>query len=157
MNIPRHEYGFFLLLVITTLVTTVITATSFWYLPILLLILFSAIFLLTQTGRDRVIYLVCGGEPLVIICGTMNLWAGLIIQCTLAGIISVAMGFFESTWDQRVFALFCGILSLVTLLIELSNHVLLPLFVLGAATTVILAARSVRMYQFRKQYNGARP
>ena len=154
MNLPKREYGLFLALVSAILAVTVITQSPFWYLTVILLILFSAILILTLTWRDRAFYLVCGGEPLVIVSGMMNIWAGCLIQCLLVGIICIAMNLLTSPRDQKVFLSFCGIIFLIGLLIGVSNHVYLPLLILGAAAAAVLVVRSIRHYQFRKQYNG---
>jgi hypothetical protein len=126
-----------------------------WYLDVLLGLLFLSVLLLTATWRDRAFYLVCAGEPLVILCGIQNLWAGVFVVCTLAGILCSAQNLLESREDKQQLGIFLGMVFLIGLLIQFSNHVLLPLTILGILAFAILLVQSIRMYQFRKQYTGA--
>ena len=153
-NLPL-EYQFFIALAAGVIGITIFLAFPFWYLNILLLLLVSAVLILTRTWQDRGFYLVCSGEPLVIACSIMNIWAGLFTVCMLAGIVCGAFGLLESGEDLKYFALFCGGSFLVALLIQISNHVLLPLLFFGCIIALILFIQSVRTYKFRKQYTGA--
>lgn len=153
-NLPL-EYQFFIALAAGVIGITVFLAYQFWYLNILLLLLVSGILILTRTWPDRGFYLACCGEPLIIACSLMNIWAGLFTVCILAGIVCSAFGLLEFQQDYKYFALFCGGSFLVALLIQVSNHVLLPLFLFGCIIAIILFIQSVRTYKFRKQYTGA--
>jgi len=155
MNYLLPEYPFFIALAAGVTVITLLSGSPAGYLNFLLLLLLSGILVITRTWHDRGFYLACSGEPLVIACGIMNLWAGLFAVCMLAGIVCGALGLVESRKDLIPFTLFCGSSFLVALLIQVSNHVLLPLLILGSMTAIILAIQSVRTYQFRKHYTGA--
>jgi len=134
---------------------TIVTRSTVWYLNLILLTLLCAILILTLTWQDRGFYLACTGEPLVVLCSIQNLWAGLFVVCMLAGMVCGALGLLESRQDLRSFAFFCGSTVLITLLILVSNHVLVPILVLGIVTAAIIAIQSVRTYQFKKHYSGA--
>ena len=154
MNSNQLEYLFFVTLAAGVFGIAILGHSPAGYLNITLLFIFFGILYFTRTWRDRGFYLVCCGEPLVVACSIMNLWAGLFVVCMLAGIVYGTLGFIESRQDLWPFALFCGSSFLIALLIQVSNHVLLPLFVLGSITVIILAVQSVRTYQFRKKYTG---
>ncbi|WP_321507928.1 hypothetical protein [uncultured Methanoregula sp.] len=149
------EYQWFIVMVAGVACITLLLGSPIWYLNGLLVLLYLGVLLLTRTRRDRGFYLVCAGEPLVIACGIQNLWAGVFIICTLAGIICSVLGLFESRNDKQQFGLFLVISFLIALLIQLSNHVLLPLIILGVVAAAIILIQSIRMYQFRKHYTGA--
>lgn len=153
-NLPA-EYQFLIALVAGVIGITIFLASPVWYLNILLLLLVSGVLIITRSWQDRGFYLVCSGEPIVIACCIMNIWAGLFSVCMLAGIVCGAFGLLESRQDLKYFALFCGGSFIVTLIIEISNHVLPALLIIGCLTTIILLIQSVRNYQFRKQYTGA--
>ena len=149
------DYLFFIALAAGVTGITLLAGSPVWYLNVILLTLLLGIMVITRTWHDRGFYLVCGGEPLVVACSTINLWAGLFTVCMLAGIVYGALGLCESRQDLRPFVLFCGSSFFIVLVIQLSNHVLLPLLILGSITAIILAIQSVRAYQFRKLYSGA--
>ena len=155
MNLPPPEYPFFIALAIGVTGISLLLGSPAWYLNIALLLLVCGILVITRTWHDRGFFLVCGGEPLVVACGIMNLWVGLFSACMLAGIVYGALGLLESRKDILSFALFCGGAFFVALLIQVSNHVPLVLLIIGGVTAIILAIQSVRTYQFRKQYTGA--
>jgi len=155
MNYLLPEYLFFIALAAGVTGITLLSGSPAGYLNFMLLLLLSGILAITRTWHDRGFYLVCSGEPLVVACSIMNLWAGLFTVCMLAGIIGGALGLLESRQDLGHFAFFCGSSALIALLIQVSNHVLLPLLILGSSAAFILAIQSVRTYQFQKHYTGA--
>ena len=149
------EYWFFIALAAGVTGITFLLPSPVWFLSIILLTLFIGTFLITRGRRDRGFYLICGGVPLVVACGIINIWAGLFTVCMLAGITCTALGVLESRQDLESFAIFCGSSALITLIIYVSNHVFLPFIVLAGITAVILAIQSVRSFQFRKYCSGA--
>ena len=149
------EYRFFLALAAGVIVATFFLASREWYLNVVLLLLLFGILISTRSWPDRAFYIVCSGELLVISCSIMNLWTGLFSVCMLAGIFYSTTGFLESRQDLNDLALFCGSSCILALLIQFSNHVLVPLVILGGITALILTVQSVRMYQFRKHVTGA--
>jgi hypothetical protein len=155
MNSFPRQYQWFIGLAAGVTGITVFMGVTTWFINFILLFLFLGILVITRTWHDRGFYQVCGGETLVISCSIMNLWAGLFAVCMVAGIVCEALGLLESHQDLRPFALFCGVSFILTLLIQLSNHVLLPLIILGGMTALILVIQSVRSYQFRKHLTGA--
>ena len=155
MNRLPREYPFFVVLAVVIAVITILVGSPASYINFILLLLFLITLVLTRSWHDRGFYLVCCGEILVIACSITNLWAGLFAVCMLAGIVCEVQKILESREDLRTFALFCGVSLVITLLVQLSNHVLLPLVILGGMTALILIIQSVRTYQFRKHFTGA--
>ena len=127
-----------------------------WYLTLVLLGLFVAVYWLTRNWHDRVFYLVCSGALLVVACGTTSIWEGLAIAWMLGGIIATATGMEVSRDDIPAVLTFGACTLAVALMIQLSNHVLLPLLVLSAASAGIAAVMAIRDYRFRKLCSGAR-
>jgi hypothetical protein len=155
MNPVPQEYQVFIILALGVVGLTVFVGSPTWYVNFLLVLVVLSAMALTRTWQDRGFYLICAGEPLVIACGMMNLWAGLFAACMVAGIVCSVLGILASGEDMRFFGFFCSISLLIALLIQFSNHVSLPLVILGIVTAAILGIQSVRMYLFRKQYSGA--
>lgn len=154
MNSLPRQYQWFIALAAGVTGITFFMGVTAWFINFILLSLFLGVLVITRTWHDRGFYLVCSGEALVISCSIMNLWAGLLAACMVAGIVCEALGLLESYQDLRPFALFCGVSFILTLLILVSNHVLLPLVILGSMTSLILVIQSVRSYQFRKHLTG---
>ena len=155
MSDLRTEYRFFIPLAAGVIGITLLMGVLTWYINFLLLLVFFGALVVTRSWHDRGFYLVCSGLPLVIGCGIMNLWAGLFAVFMVAAIVCGVLGLLTSCSDMRTFSFFCGCSFLITLIIQFSNHVLLPLFILGGVIAIILGIQSVRMYQFRKHYAGA--
>ncbi len=155
MNDLSQEYKFYIALVAGVIIATLLSGSPAGYLNFLLLFLVFGIMMITRTWHDRMFYLTCGSQPLVIACSVMNIWAGLFTVCMLAGMMCGELGLLESHRDFRFFALFCGSSFLIALLIQLSNHVLLPLLIFSCMAAIILGIQTVRMHQFRKHYSGA--
>ncbi len=130
--------------------------TPSWYLAILFLGLFVTVYRLTGNWHDRVFYLVCSGVLLVVACGTTNIWEGLIIAWMLCGIIAASTGMRLSRDDLPAILIFGACTLAVALMVQLANHVLLPLLVLSAVVAGIAAVMAIRDYQFRKECSGAR-
>jgi hypothetical protein len=153
-NLPM-EYLFFIALAAGVAGITLLLGSPVGCLSFMLLLFLFAILLIIRTWHDRGFYLICGSVPLAIACSIMNIWMGLFTVCMLASIVCGALGLLTTRQDLRYFAFFCGSSFFIALLIELSNHVLLPFLILSSMTAIILVIQSVRMYQFRKSYTGA--
>ena len=149
------EYRFILPLVAVIIGAVLLLQPATAYLDFIILLIFISVFALTRTWHDRGFYLVCSSVPLMIGAGMMNIWAGMMVIWMVAGTICTSLGILASREDMMHFLGFCGCVLLVTLLIDVSNHVLLPLLVLAGGVAVVLLIQSVRAYQFRKYYSGA--
>ena len=157
MNLSAPDFRITLLLAAVVVLVTAIYPTPAWYLTLLLLGLYIAVYRLTRSWQDRAFYLVCAGALLVIACGAAGIWEGLVVAWVVGGSIATAMGMTASRDELPALLAFGTGTLAVALLVYLSNHVLLPLFALGALAAGIAAVLAIRDYQFRKQYTGARP
>jgi len=158
MNLPvRNDHGFFLLLVAGVLIFTLVARPPSWYLYLLLLVVFGIVLHATRTWKDRIFYILCAGQPLVIALSAVLVWAGLFAVWMLAGIVLAALGMLASADDWRTYAAFCGAALVIAAGIDASGHVLLPLLIIGGLTAVFAMVCTVREYRFRKQYTGAPP
>lgn len=124
------------------------------YPAVVLLLVFLGTYAVTRRLPDRGFYLVCSGVLLAAAAGLMNIWVGLFALLMVAGTISTGYGLLENRADLQIFLLFCGISSLITLVIGITNHVLLPLGLFVTCFVAILLVQSVRTYRFRKHYSG---
>ncbi|MCX6689160.1 MAG: hypothetical protein NTZ39_05675 [Methanoregula sp.] len=152
----QRDYVFLAVLAAVVFGVTAWGGLPIWYLNLILLCLFGGIFYAVRSWHDRAFYLACAGVPLIIACCVMSTWMGLVSVWMVAGIVCNAMGILEISDDIRIFILFCGATVPVALVVQVSNHVVLPLLIFVAGTAVILAVQAVRDHQFRKQY-GAHP
>ena len=158
MNLPlRLDHGFFLLMAAGILIFTVVASPSSWYLYPPLLVLLGIVLHVTRAWKDRVFYILCAGQPLVIALSAVLVWAGLFAVWMLAGIVLAALGMLASVVDRRTYAAFCGAALVIAAGIDASGHVLLPLLVTGGLTAGFAMVYTVREYRFRKQYAGAPP
>jgi len=158
MNLSlRKDDGFFLLLAAGVLLFTGAAQPPSWYLYLLLLALPGIVLYVTRTWNDRVFYILCAGQPLVIALAAAQVWAGLFAVWMLAGIVLAALGMLEPGGDLPAYAAFCGATLVIATGIDASAHVLLPLLITGGLTAVFVLVFTVREYRFRKQYRGAPP
>jgi len=153
----RQDHGFFLLLAAGVLIFTVAATPASWYLYPLLLALTGIVLYVTRTWKDRVFYILCAGQPLVIALSAVLVWAGLFAEWTLSGIVLAELGRLTSRNDWLAYAAFCGVILVIAAGIQASNHVLLPLMILAGLITLFAAVRMLHDYRFRKQYTGANP
>jgi hypothetical protein len=155
MKLPRPEYVFLAVLGVGILAVTVAIASPFWYASPLLYLLLCGVLYATRTWHDRALYLLCAGQLLIIGSGAVNLWSGLFAVWMLAGIVLGILGLLGSQPELRTYLLFCLFALVIAAGIEVSNHVLLPLLVLGSAAILFVAAVTIRDYRLKKQYTGA--
>lgn len=152
------ESGFFMLLVAGVIALLLPFFPSlYWFSCLLLALLPGVILYLTRRWPDRAFYLICAGQPAVIACGSTNIWAGLFVEMMLAGMVAGTMGFLSSREDYQYLLLFYGLLFLLALLVQLSNHVFILLPALGAGLALLAGILAIRNYQFRKECSGAHP
>jgi hypothetical protein len=154
MKTKLAGYGFPATLAAGVIGIALLTPAPVGYINLFLLVLFGSVLYATRTWHDRAFYLVCAGEPLVIGCGAVNIWAGLFVVWMLAGIVCPAMGITVSVSEKIPFLLFCCATFFIAVIIQLSNHVLFPLILLCAGTGLIITVKAVRDYQLKKQYSG---
>ena len=155
MRQELRNYLFLGVLAAGVIGVTIWSGSPIWYLNLILLCLFGGISYAIRSWHDRAFYLVCCGEPLIVACGAINLWAGLFVVWMVVGIVCNTMGMLEFSGGIKSFVLFCGVAAIVAILMQISNHVLLPLLILTAGTGAILAVLMVRDYQFRKQFGAS--
>lgn len=154
MSTLPPEFRFLVPLGVGILGTTAYLHLETWYLAPVLLAVFLGVYSITRTWHDRGFYLVCSGVLLAAAAGAMNLWAGLFSVWMVAGTVCSSHGLLEGTPDFRYFLAFCGVTTAIALLIEFSNHVVIPVIILTVCGIVVLLVQSVRVYQFKKHYSG---
>ncbi len=142
------------LMAAVVILSTLIRPGPAGYLAILLVVVFAITYRLTRTWPDRVFYLVCSGILLVAISGAASVWEGLVLAWMAAGVIATVMEIHVSAQDLPALLVAGSVTLAITLMIELANHVLLPLAILCGITGCVLAVMAIRDYRFRKQYSG---
>lgn len=153
-NLPADRVIIGMMAAIVVLVTVIRPAMA-GYLSILLVGIFAVIYWWTRNWHDRFFYVACSGVLLVVICGAISIWEGLIIAWMVAGILATVTGVTVSVHDLPA-VLAGGVATiLITLMIELANHALLPIAILCGITLGFLAVIILRDYRFQKQYSGA--
>jgi len=124
------------------------------YLSILLTVVFAFMYWLTQTRSDRLFYLACCGALLAAICASVWIWEGLLIAWMAAGVMATATGISLSIHDLPVLLVSVCATVAIALLVDMANHVYLPIAVLCGITFIVLVVMAIRHYQFQKQYSG---
>jgi hypothetical protein len=154
MNRAYVKPGFFVLMAGGALGAAVASHSLTGILCVLLLIPTGAILFAARTWQGRIFYLVCSGELLVIACGAVSIWAGLFTAWMLTGIVLGELRMIEGNEDMGIYLLFCCVTLVPAAVIQVSNHVLLPLLLLAAGAGLVLFYEHIRNYQLRKTYTG---
>lgn len=152
MNRNILHYGFFTILAAGVIFQAVASGTQQGFPAVLLLFILAVVLVTTRTWPDRALFIVCIGEPLIVACSMMNLWAGLFSSCMLTGILYGTLAFLKSLTDLAIAGSFFFVFIIITIAIQVSNHVLLPLVAISVVAGLILLIQSIRNYQFARQY-----
>jgi hypothetical protein len=155
MNPPSRDIQIIIVMAAVVILATAIFPSPSWYLTLVLLGVFILVSWRTRAWPDRVFYLTCSGILLVVACSAASTGEGLVVAWLLAGVIATVMGMIWSKKDIPAVLMFGSSTLAVALMIQLANHVLLPLLILGAATALVVAALAIRDYRFRKEHTGA--
>jgi len=153
-RLPADRVIIGMMAAVVVLITLISPAPS-GYLPVLLVGIFAALYWWIRNWHDRFFYLVCSGIVLVAVCGAGSTWEGLIIAWMVAGILATVTGVTVSVHDLPAVLAGGAATILITLMIELANHALLPIAILCGMTLGFLAVIIIRDYRFQKQYSGA--
>ena len=122
------------------------------YPAIILVGVFAGVPRLTRAWPDRAFCLACAGTLLVAASAAASTWEGLGMAWLVAGIIATVMEFPMRSIPALLAAFLAT--AAITLMIEMANHVLLPLVILACMTGLIAAVMAIRDYRFRKHYSG---
>lgn len=156
MKAENWDYLFIAVLAVTVIGVTVWTGSVVWYLPPILLCLFGGVFYATRRWHDRGFFLICAGIPLMVACGAMSAWAGLVAGWMVAGCTCNAMGLLARPRERQLFGVFCAATLPVALIVYFSNHVVVPIIIFAVVTGAIVAVQQIRDHQWRKRY-GVQP
>jgi hypothetical protein len=154
MNRAFLKPGFFALMAGGALGAAIASQSLTGYLCVLLLIPPGGILFAAPAWHGRIFYLVCSGELLVIACGAISIWAGLFTAWMLTGVVLGELGLIENKDDFSVYLLFGCVTLILAAVMQVSNHVLIPLLVLAAGAGLVLFFQHIRNYQLRKKYTG---
>jgi hypothetical protein len=136
-------------------VTGISFLTPLWYVNILLTVLLGCVLFMTRNQPDRAFYGICASQPLIIACGLTNIWGGLFVVWMVAGIIAGTLDRVSSRQDLFRLLLVYGSTLVLAVMIQLSNHVVPLVVLLGAGLGLVFAVLTLRDHQFRKRYSGA--
>jgi cell division protein FtsW (lipid II flippase) len=157
MTVLTPDRVLLLLMAAAVIAGTILRPGPAEYLAILLVCVFAAVYRLTRNRPDRLFYLACSGALLVAVCATASTWEGLFVAWMAAGVLAASAGITVSARDLPAVLLCAGVTLVLAWMIELANHVLLPLTVIGGITAIILAVMAIRTYRLRKEYAGGAP
>jgi hypothetical protein len=156
-TIPPESIFFILLVTGTMVLLLPLFPSVYWSVCLMLTVMPGLVLYIARRLPDRAFYLICAGQPAAIACGSTTLWAGLVVELMLAGMVAGTMGLLLSREDYLYLFLFAGLATLLSLLARFAGHVFLITVALGAVLLLVAGAMAVRGYRFRKQYLGARP
>ena len=157
MKIPDHAGFFPALTFAVTLIEVVLLSLPSWYLYLILLLVFWGVAYLTRLWPDRILYLCSAGVLLVIALSFSSIWAGLVMAAILTAMILRSLNLLENSSDTKNFLMYCGMITVVAACLEFSNHVLLPLLLLGTVTAGLVVVHTIREFRFRRVYSGEGP
>jgi len=75
----------------------------FWYLQVAFCGVFLGVAWLSLIRSQNSFYVLCAGEPAVILAGTMSPWGALALQLLLVAILAESAGFLRSTRDGAIY------------------------------------------------------
>jgi hypothetical protein len=87
----------------------------------------------------------------------MNIWAGLFVVWMTGGIAAEQLDRLSSLQDRVSLLMFGAGTFLLAGTAQAANHVAPLLALLGAGVCLLVFALTLRDYQFKKRYSGARP
>lgn len=107
--------------------------------------------------NDRLIFRAFAGVPLVVALASVSFWSGVIAQC---GILLVVLAREEIVSEIGGTALFlaaaCAVLAIGEV-IDVSNHMIVPVLVIIAGFLGCTGILWVRQYRIRRTYRSAAP
>jgi len=156
MKAEERDYLFLAVLAVTVIGVTVWTGSLVWYLSLILLCLFAGVLYATRRWHERGFFLICAGVPLMVACGAMSTWAGLVAGWMVAGCACNAMSLLARPRERWLFGVFCTATLPVALIVYFSNHVVVPIIILAVVTGAIVAVQQIRDHQWRKRF-GVQP
>lgn len=158
MSTIPPEAGFFILL-IAGFVGFLLPffPTLYWFSCLFLALLPGVVLYLIRVWPDRAFYLICAGQPAVIAWGITDIRVGFFAEMILAGMVAGTMGLLTSREDYLYLLLFSGLLLVVALIVQASNHVFFPLIALGAGLALLAGVLKIANYRFRKECAGVHP
>jgi hypothetical protein len=97
-------------------------------------------------------YVLCAGEPAVILAGTMSPWGALALQLLLLAILAESAGFLRGARDGVIYAMFCLFATGVTAWVLTFRQVALPLVILAVAGIAVVALCLAAEYRYTARF-----
>ena len=156
MNSLHREYVLAGCLAIAVIAYSIASPSLIGYAVMVLAVTFASCLFLTGNRPDRGFFLAGSGVILVAASGLMNAWFGLAISWVIALIVMSGTGVLESREDLRLFGYFCAVTFALAGIIDLSNHVTIPILIIGGIFAACLAVMEIQQYRMRKHYSGVK-
>jgi len=163
MSVPdrsTHTLSPFLiaLIILFTAGNTVLLPLSpAWYLQIALCGLFLIAVWFAHVRVLNRFYVLCAGEPAVILAGTVIPWAALFLQLVLLATFIAWTGSFRTGGEKGFFTLFCLIAAGIAAGILTFRHVFAPMLILGIAAMAAITLCWLAEYQYINRFRRITP
>jgi hypothetical protein len=128
-----------------------------WYLRTIAAAVLVLAAFLHQGSEDNRILILAAGEVLVIAVAAASFWTGFIVQCAVIGAVLADGKVPADSGNRTFFALFCIAALTGAIIIDRSNQVLLPFFlitaIVAAATVAFVGVQEMRE---RRMFQGGK-
>jgi hypothetical protein len=128
-----------------------------WYLRTIAAAVLVLAAFLHQGSEDNRILILAAGEVLVIAVAAASFWTGFIVQCAVIGAVLADGKVPADSGNRTFFALFCIAALIGAIIIDRSNQVLLPFFlitaIVAAATVAFVGVQEMRE---RRMFQGGK-
>jgi hypothetical protein len=132
-------------------------SAPFWYLQTAFCGFFLVIAWLSLIRSVDGFYVLCAGEPAVLLAGTVSPWGALALQLLLVAILADSTGFLRSARDGAVFALFCLLSAGVTAWVLTFRHVPPPLVILAVTGVAVVTLCWIAEYRYTARFRRGVP
>lgn len=155
MNILLSRIIFIGIAAVTAILSLYQTVT--WYFTVIITAIFVILAFTKGTSEDNEILILASGELLVIAVATTSFWLGYIVQCAIIGAVMLDGKVPADTQDLKIFAFLCLAALICAIIIDRSNHMLLPFLTVTAIITgITITILGVQEMRDRRAYAGGK-
>lgn len=137
------------LIILFAVANTILLAFSpFWYLQAAFTVFFYLIALAHLMRDLDIFYVLCAGEPPVILAGIQQPWVGIALQLLLLSILADGAGILQNARDAAAFMVFCLVAAGISAGVLVMRQILFPLVILAIAALAAVAFCFLAEYRY---------
>ena len=131
--------------------------SPFWYLQTAFCGFFLVVAWLSLIRSFDGFYVLCAGEPAVVLAGTVSPYGALAFQLLLVAILADGTGYLHTVHEGILFILFCLVAAWVAAWVLTYRHVALPLVILAIAGVAAVALCWLVEYRYTARFRRGIP